>query len=225
MSEFFWRLFQDAPAGSLIPKIGIPTLAAMTPAEIAKSLRLRGIRSEDVFLDAKIPTGDWREIVELLRIYAGQFPTAYVNLLPDAFKQLPRIEESHRRYFPGLRLLSLFGMSFRGGTEHADAGIESAIGRTAEYGCTGIILPGDSMPSVFAFAKAKGLQIFLTGVRLAEDVAAESGAESVHRSPITPAQVREIDPYAFVIGEPVLKADDVNAKLRQYLVEGGVLEN
>jgi hypothetical protein len=160
----------------------------------------------DVFLDAKIPTGDWREVVEILRIYAEQFPTAYVNLLPAALQQLPRIAELRIQHFPYLRILSLFGMSFKGGSDYADAAIESAIATTAEYGCTGIILPGRSIPSAFAFAKQKGLQVFLTGVRLPEDDVDKEGPMRVHQDPITPAEVAAIDPYAFVIGDPVSSA-------------------
>jgi hypothetical protein len=181
-----------------------------------------------VFLDAKIPTGDWREVVEILRIYAEQFPTAYVNLLPAALQQLPRIAELRIQHFPYLRILSLFGMSFKGGSDYADAAIESAIATTAEYGCTGIILPGRSIPSAFAFAKQKGLQVFLTGVRLPEDDVDKEGPMRVHQDPITPAEVAAIDPYAFVIGDPVLKAEsrrqDPKLKLSKYLIESCVLQ-
>lgn len=198
----------------------------MTPKKIRRSLTLIGVSTGDVFLDAKIQTGDPREVVELLRIYAEQFPTAYVNLLPDALYQLPLIAELREQHFPNLRILSLFKMSFRGGNDHADVAIESAIHTAAAHGCTGIILPGSSIPLAFALAKQKGLQIFLTGVRTEEDVVDEGDLNRVHQNPITPAEVAVINPYAFVIGDPVLKrlkGQDPKVKLRQYLTESGVL--
>ncbi len=213
------KLFRGPLRSYIVPKVGLPTMNALSPSGVKMALqRVEIPTGGDLFLDLKIQTGDPREVLEILEIWGSVFPNAYINVLPAAFytlpNVLPQIPDSRR-----LRILSLFNMSFRGGSDHADSAVESSVEFSQRFGCDGIIMPGSGGEWGFEFARRHGLKIVVTGVRRPGD-----RNDDVHALPVEPGVVREINPFAFVLGNPVLNATDPEKALSVYLEEAGALQ-